>query len=299
MNKLFERMLHVILSAVCVIGLFFSMTSVHAEDSYKMWRLYNRNTGEHFYTSSTTERDNVFNAGWNVEGYGWVSPSYSNTPVYRMYNPNVGDHHYTTSVTERDNLVSVGWRYEGIGWYACDNNAGVPVYREYNPYASTGAHNFTTSITEHNNLIAAGWKDEGIAFYVLDGGGEEGAVSHALVSKSSIVDIARSWVGVGRYASGGTNPATGADCSGFTQYVYAQVGISINRLAHEQSLNGYQTNDPQPGDLVLWTGHAAIYSGNGYVINAMNVNKGIQEVPIAGLQAHGSFMGYYHVYGVE
>lgn len=116
---------------------------------------------------------------------------------------------------------------------------------------------------------------------------------------SSIVGIARSWVGVGSYVYGGNDPATGVDCSGFTKYVYSQIGININRVAADQTANGYLTDTPQPGDLAIWTGHAAIYSGNGYIINAMNPRAGIQEIPISGVIGSGAFLGYYHVYGVE
>ncbi|MGO4974062.1 hypothetical protein [Bifidobacterium boum] len=84
-----------------------------------MYRLYNRFTGEHFYTSSSVERDSLVKVGWRSEGTGWVAPK-SGAPVYRLYNPYVagGDHHYTMSVKERDALVKAGWRAEGTGWYA-------------------------------------------------------------------------------------------------------------------------------------------------------------------------------------
>lgn len=170
-----KGIMKLILSCVCLLGLIVPRTQVEAETTYKMWRLYNPNTGEHFYTASDDEKNNVWCAGWNVEGYGWVSPSYSNTPVYRVYNPNAGDHHYTTSVEEKNKLVAVGWKDEGVGWYACDGNTGIPVYREYNPYASTGAHNFTPSKEEHEYLVSIGWRDEGIAFYAAGYGGSEGS----------------------------------------------------------------------------------------------------------------------------
>lgn len=116
---------------------------------------------------------------------------------------------------------------------------------------------------------------------------------------SNIVAIARSWVGNGIYAYGGSDPATGTDCSGFTQYVYRMAGININRTAASQSANGVLTNNPAPGDLVLWSGHAAIYSGNGMCIAALNPSMGIQEISIASSRADGYFMGYYHVNGVN
>lgn len=128
-----------------------------------MYRFYNPNTGEHFYTANTYEGQVLVTAGWQYEGVGWVAPK-SGTAVYRLYNPNAGDHHYTTNAAERDMLVSRGWRYEGIGWYS-ESASGTAVYREYNPNAKSGAHNFTTSKAEDNNLVKSGWRAEGIAWY--------------------------------------------------------------------------------------------------------------------------------------
>lgn len=129
-----------------------------------MHRLYNPNSGEHFYTASVSERNAVMNAGWKYEGVCWVAPTTSNTPVYRLYNPNAGDHHYTVSAHERDSLVKAGWRYEGIGWYS-DDAKQIPVYRQYNPNALAGAHNFTQSKNENDMLERVGWHSEGIAWY--------------------------------------------------------------------------------------------------------------------------------------
>ena len=142
------------------------------QKSAAMYRLYNPYTGEHFYTSSAFERDSLVSVGWESEGEGWVAPS-AGAPVYRLYNPYVegGDHHYTLSVVERDSLVEAGWEYEGVGWYSASDEDGnaikgaVPIYRQYNPYATTGTHNYTTSEVERDSLVAAGWNDEGIAWY--------------------------------------------------------------------------------------------------------------------------------------
>ena len=129
-----------------------------------MFRMYNPNSGEHFYTSDADERDHLKKVGWTYEGYAWNAPATSNTPVYRLYNPNGGDHHYTISASERDYLKKVGWKYEGTGWYSDDAKA-VTIYRQYNPNAKTGSHNFTTSTDERDSLVKKGWRDEGIAWY--------------------------------------------------------------------------------------------------------------------------------------
>ncbi|MCR5582135.1 MAG: hypothetical protein K6F70_00750 [Eggerthellaceae bacterium] len=134
--------------------------------SVSMFRMYNPNGGEHFYTASVEERDWLSTLGWKYEGIGWTAPATSDAPVYRLYNPNGGDHHYTMSAEERDWLRGLGWKYEGIGWYSDDNQTTV-LYRAYNPNAVSGSHHYTTSLDEKNHLVSLGWHDEGTAWYGL------------------------------------------------------------------------------------------------------------------------------------
>lgn len=131
---------------------------------HDMYRMYNPNSGEHFYTKREEERDYLIHAGWNYEGIAWNAPQTSNIPVYRLYNPNAGDHHYTVNADERDMLVLVGWLYEGIGWYSADTNQ-IPLYRLYNPNAECGTHHYTTNEEERDYLIELGWRSEGIGWY--------------------------------------------------------------------------------------------------------------------------------------
>lgn len=131
-----------------------------------MYRLYNPNSGEHFYTASSGEKDSLVKAGWSYEGIGWIAPV-SGKAVYRLYNANAGDHHYTTSAGEKDALVKSGWNYEGICWRS---GGTVKVYRQYNPNAKSGSHNYTTNSGEKDSLIKAGWRDEGIGWYAAGEG---------------------------------------------------------------------------------------------------------------------------------
>ena len=148
-----------------VITVIQSVTPV--QTTQNMYRLYNPNSGEHFYTAAKPEHDNLVGLGWHDEGIGWVAPTTSDTPVYRLYNPNAGDHHYTMSVAEKDMLVHVGWRDEGIGWYSAENSGRAPLYRQYNPNAKAGAHNYTLSKGENDYLVHLGWHGEGIAWYAI------------------------------------------------------------------------------------------------------------------------------------
>lgn len=151
------------------VALMLPASALAAESTQTMYRLYNPNTGEHFYTASAGERDSLSRIGWSYEGVGWIAPSSSKTPVYRLYNPYApgGDHHYTTSAGERDVLVSLGWRSEGVGWYS-DDSKRAPVYRQYNPNARTGTHNYTTSKGENDSLVSLGWRGEGVGWYAVE-----------------------------------------------------------------------------------------------------------------------------------
>lgn len=159
----------------------FAVTVLSQTDfAAEMNRIYNLNSGEHFYTNSEAEKQNLLRQGWYFEGIGWNAPA-SGAAVYRVYNPNNGDHHYTTSVSERDHLVQAGWRDEKIGWYS-DVNKGMPIYRVYNPNATgAGSHHYTRDQQEAKGLVQAGWKDEGVGWY-----GEAGAVSNIKTPKELV-----------------------------------------------------------------------------------------------------------------
>ena len=139
-------------------------------ESEVMYRLYNRWTGEHFYTSSQAERTSLVQVGWTDEGVGWVAPL-KGEPVWRLYNPYAegGDHHYTMSEGEYDALAKLGWKKEGICWRSApaDSVASEPVLRQYNPYAISGTHNYTVSEAERNALVKIGWIDEDVAWYAV------------------------------------------------------------------------------------------------------------------------------------
>lgn len=161
---------------VCGIGLgilvgFGGVAFSSEASAADMYRLYNPNSGEHFYTANLTEKNNVQRAGWRYEGIGWNAPS-SGNPVYRLYNPNAGDHHYTLNANERDNLKRHGWRYEGVSWYS--PGSGKPLYRLYNPNAKAGSHHYTLNANERDHLKRAGWRYEGIAWYAVDGNSTNG-----------------------------------------------------------------------------------------------------------------------------
>ena len=119
-----------------------------------------------------------------------------------------------------------------------------------------------------------------------------------------IVAYAKQYLGY-KYKSGGTSPASGFDCSGYTQYVYKHFGISINRTSGAQINNGVavQRSDLQPGDLVIFNndantkiGHVGIYVGNGNFIHASNPSDGVKITTLTSGYYHKRYVGARRVY---
>lgn len=96
------------------------------------------------------------------------------------------------------------------------------------------------------------------------------------VAGNAILEIAARYVGT-PYRLGGNTPAA-FDCSGFTSYVFAQVGISLPRTSSQQRHAGTVISraDAKPGDLVWWPGHIAIYAGDNMIIDAPGPGRGVQ-----------------------
>ncbi len=96
--------------------------------------------------------------------------------------------------------------------------------------------------------------------------------------RSSIVDYALSFVGKLNYVYGGNSLTTGVDCSGFVQQIFAAYGVSLPRTSSSQGSTGRSISydEIQPGDLVHYSGHIAIYIGNGQVVHASSPSTGVK-----------------------
>lgn len=170
-----------------------------------------------------------------------------------------------------------------------DRNA--PVSIEASGYITASSLNFRTSPEIGNNVITTiplntqvwviesvgnGWAKiyyNNVAGYVSMEYIAMGQAPQASTVSSKVVELAASKAGR-PYVYGAAGPNS-FDCSGFVQYIYSQVGISLNRTSYSQVNNGYYVdkNSLKPGDIVFFkqggsVDHVGIYMGNGKMIHA-------------------------------
>lgn len=107
---------------------------------------------------------------------------------------------------------------------------------------------------------------------------------------AAAVDAATSALGT-PYVWGGTTPGEGFDCSGLTQWAYAQAGVDIPRTADQQAVGAQvSADDLAPGDLVVWDGHVAMITGDGQMIEA---GDPVQISPVRTENIGMNFLGFH------
>lgn len=111
---------------------------------------------------------------------------------------------------------------------------------------------------------------------------------------AAAVEAAQSALGT-PYVWGGTSPGSGMDCSGLTQWAYAQAGVDIPRTADAQAIGPQVPMDQlAPGDLAVWDGHVAMVTGDGMMIEA---GDPVQQSPVRTENIGMGFLGFYRPTG--
>ena len=136
----------------------------------------------------------------------------------------------------------------------------------------------TTTAATGGGTSAASWASAAQASGLTTGAASPGLGASASASGNRAVSAAQQYLGV-PYRWGGTDPATGLACSGFTQRVYADLGIAIPRTSSQQATAGSPVaslDEARPGDLVFFDNssgrpgidHVGLYIGDGKMIAA-------------------------------
>ena len=168
--------------------------------------------------------------------------------------------------------VTSGQRYNVLnqldGWVQLELDAGDDDGEDQGAFVSTRDSNVTVQYA----------LQEAIEYYPA-----VEAANAAMAFRNKIVNFACQFVG-NRYVWGGTSLTHGCDCSGFTQSVLKNFGISVPRVSRDQARSGSKVTSAnmRPGDLIFYANrsgtinHVGMYIGNGQVVNAASTRSGIR-----------------------
>ncbi|MBQ8040560.1 MAG: C40 family peptidase [Lachnospiraceae bacterium] len=160
---------------------------------------------------------------------------------------------------------------EGFGWVSKEF---ITVYTEFSLYAESREEEAARLEKEAEELRRirqqnAQATQNTVPVVVSTEGSEMGV---------SVAEYAVQFVG-NPYVWGGSSLTNGTDCSGFTMKVYENFGVSLPHSSSAQRKQGYAVDglaNAQPGDLICYSGHVAIYIGDGMIVHASNEKDGIK-----------------------
>lgn len=142
--------------------------------------------------------------------------------------------------------------------------------------AAAQNHNKGNNTTTANNNNGSNTGGDSTTGGSTGGGGLNPPFSTS-VSGSDVVSYACQFIG-NPYVWGGESLTNGADCSGFIKSVYANFGISLphSSVALQRAGSEVSYENAQPGDIVCYAGHVAIYMGGGQIVHASSPSTGIK-----------------------
>ena len=140
-----------------------------------IYRFFNVDTGTHFLSGSTVERDSVIN---NLDSFNFEGPTFKAADptnpaadtVFRFFNTQTGTHFFTQSTLERDNILETlpQFSFEGEAYkgYTEQVDGSIPLYRFFN--TQTGTHFYTAAEAEKDSIIEnlPTFNFEGTAYWV-------------------------------------------------------------------------------------------------------------------------------------
>lgn len=141
------------------------------------------------------------------------------------------------------------------------------------PMAAVGTSSTAKTTSTYANMSSTDFAHELQNASALQAAGSSPQGDAGLTTGDAVVSDAKRYLGV-PYVWGGTDPATGLDCSGLVQRVYKDLGINLPRVSQDQAKSGTPVAslaDARPGDLLVFhddASHIAIYAGNNQMVEA-------------------------------
>jgi uncharacterized protein (DUF1800 family) len=234
-TKGFGAARHALALAALALAAWLIPALASAQTAVPVYRFFNIQTGTHFYTTSTNERDIVLSR-WPqflYEGpvfYAYLTATAETRPVYRFFDTATGTHFYTQSDAERDQFIATqkSYIFEGPVYYAPYGGGAdrAALYRFYN--TRTFSRFYTDNPAERDQVLQRypWFQLEGIGFYVFTSMTPAGSSDDSALKVAMTVQV----VAEGKL----TLTATATDTGGFVSSVdFTMDGAPIGSLTRE------------------------------------------------------------------